>query len=79
MKNKAGYQRILQSSDELRLCIAEWAAKATDSDKETLAASMVSLRYDLDELESGNYDASRLLAEPAAPSNTVHEPRRSEA
>ena len=73
MKNKAGYERILQTADELRLSIAEWAQNQKDADIEKLGSALQPLRYDMEELESGNYDASRMLLPeaPAVPSNSV--------
>lgn len=71
MKKRPAYNRIIETADELRLQIAEWAQHNNDADREKLGAALQSLRYDMDELESGNYDPSRMLLPEAsaAPSN----------
>lgn len=73
--NKAhATRRIIETADELRLSIAEWysLSSPTDKDKERLAQKLIPLRYDLEELESGNYDPSRIFQPaPSQDSNQV--------
>lgn len=64
MKKRPAYNRIIETADELRLQIAEWAQHQNDFDIAKLGAVLQSLRYDLDELESGNYDPKRILGIP---------------
>ena len=52
-------ERIFELAGKLRRAIAEWALTQKDADiKKMMGTALILLRYDLEELESGNYDAN---------------------
>lgn len=53
-------QQLIAQANDFRAAIARWARTATIQEHEALSEVLVPLRYDLEELATGNYDPTRL-------------------